>query len=205
MGQSAAEKTRGSPERYEAIETAPGHPERARWSPNRSSRNQSWGVAPIRSRAKMQVDDRTRTRRHRSSWRRRRAERGYLINLQKLSRRVGFSICTSMPTRWAGRAFSMAACPAGPAPGSAASRVRLPTPMGEASSSSTTRLTTPSPWLLTCWSARPGVTTAARAPQRLATDCRPSAQMVATGSPARMACVCSVRCITLCAIPWPGC
>ena len=66
MGQSAAEKTRGSPERYEAIETAPDRPKVAWWSPNRSSRNQSWGVAPIRSRAKMQVDDWARTRRHRS-------------------------------------------------------------------------------------------------------------------------------------------
>ena len=54
-------------------------------------------------------------------------------------------------------------------------------------SSSTTRLTTPSPWLLTCWSARPGVTTAARAPRRPATDCSPSARMVATGFRAHMA------------------
>ena len=29
MGQSAAEKTRGSLERYEAIETAPGDPEKS--------------------------------------------------------------------------------------------------------------------------------------------------------------------------------
>ena len=50
MGQSAAEKTRGSPERYEAIETAPGPPEGVWRSPNRSSRNQSWGVAPISGR-----------------------------------------------------------------------------------------------------------------------------------------------------------
>ena len=76
MGQSAAEKTRGSPERYEAIETTPGPPKGAWRSPNRSSRNQSWGVAPIRLRAKMQVGDRTRTRRHRSSRRRRRGGRG---------------------------------------------------------------------------------------------------------------------------------
>ena len=69
---NAAEKTRGSLERYEAIETAPGPPKGAWWSPNRSSRNQSWGVAPIRSRAKMQVDDRTRTRRRRSGRCRRR-------------------------------------------------------------------------------------------------------------------------------------
>ena len=41
MGQSAAEKTRGSLERYEAIETAPGPPEGVWRSPNRSSRNQS--------------------------------------------------------------------------------------------------------------------------------------------------------------------
>ena len=75
----------------------------------------------------------------------------------------------------------------------------------EASSSSTTRLTTPSPWLLTCWSARPGVTTAARAPQCLATDRSPSARMVATGSRAPTACACSGRCTTPCAIPWPGC
>ena len=42
MDQSAAEKTRGSPERYEAIETAPGPPKRVWRSPNRSSRNQSY-------------------------------------------------------------------------------------------------------------------------------------------------------------------
>ena len=76
MGQSAAEKTRGSPERYEAIETAPGPPKGAWRSPNRSSRNQNWGVAPIRSRAKKQVGERTRTRRRRSSRRRRRGRRG---------------------------------------------------------------------------------------------------------------------------------
>ena len=67
MGQSAAEKTRGSLERYSDGRDYTRAPENNWRSPNRSSRNQSWGVAPIRSRAKMQVDDRTRTRRHRSS------------------------------------------------------------------------------------------------------------------------------------------
>ena len=57
------------------VETAPGQPKGAWWSPNRSSRNQSWGVAPIESRVKMQVGDRTRTRRHRSGRCRRRGGR----------------------------------------------------------------------------------------------------------------------------------
>ena len=103
------------------------------------------------------------------------------------------------------RVFSMAARPAGPAPGSAASRVHPPSLTDETSSSSTTRLTTPSPWLLTCWSARPGVTTAARVPRRLATECSPSARMAATGFRAHMVSACRGRCTTPCAIPWPGC
>ena len=96
MGQSAAEKTRGSPERYEAIETTPGPPKGAWRSPNRSSRNQSWGVAPIRSRAKMQVDDRTRTRscfceccrtsqeeKHRTSKNRKKRSEDYLESISR--------------------------------------------------------------------------------------------------------------------------
>ena len=76
---------------------------------------------------------------------------------------------TDPRTRWAGRAFSRwqhaprAQLLAPPRPACA-----RPAPLDEASASSSTRLTTPSPWLLTCWSAHPGVTTVARAPRRLA-------------------------------------
>ena len=113
--------------------------------------------------------------------------------------------------------------------GSAASRVHPPTPLGEASSSSTTRRTTPLPWLLTYRSVRPGLTTAARVPRRLATACaspRPGwspldlvphglrlrrersmrrsngAQGGAGGGVSASASACST---TLCATPWPGC
>ena len=72
-------------------------------------------------------------------------------------------------------------------------------------SSSSTRLTAPLPWLLAYRSVRPGLTTPARVPRRLATACTPSARMVATGSRAPTASACRGRCTTPCATPWPGC